>query len=94
MYSNQNPAMNTLNEVPKSSANAKNITGIVKDGTTVTGYQLDNSQIVSKQEAIELARSGGINNVGISNNQGTEYLKSLPDGDPSNNLDALPTITN
>ncbi len=87
-------AMNTLSEVPTAKSGAQKITALVKDGSTVTGYQLNNGQIVSKQEAISMARNGEIANVGISTNQGTEYLKSLPDQDPSNNLDALPTITN
>ncbi len=87
-------AMNTLSEVPKAKSNAQSITAVVKDGSTVTGYQLSNSQIVSKQEAMSMARNGEISNVGISTNQGTEYLKPLPDSDPSNNLDSLPTISN
>ncbi len=85
-------AMNTMKEIPKAKSNAQKITAVVKDGYTVTGYQLNNSQIVSKEEAISLARNGEISGVGISTNQGTEYLKSLPDQDTSNNLDSLPTI--
>ncbi len=87
-------AMNTIKEVPTASSSASQITAVVKDGSTVTGYQLNNSQIVSKEEAIALARNGQIANVGISTNQGTEYLKSLPDNTTSNNLDNLPTLSN
>ncbi len=90
--SNYNQAMNTLSEVPSPKSNAKSITAVAKNGSTVTGYQLDNNKVVSKEEAINMARNGQIAGVGIANNQGTEYLKSLPDSNPSNNLDSLPTI--
>lgn len=87
-------AMNTMQEIPNAKPNASKITAVVKNGSTITGYQLDNSKIVTKDEAIQMARSGDISGVGISTNQGTEYLKSLPDNTTSNNLDSLPTISN
>ncbi len=86
--------MNTLSEVPNAKSNACKITAVQKSGSNVTGYQLDNGKVVSKEEAINMARSGKISGVGIATNQGTEYLKTLPDADPSNNLDSLPTISN
>ncbi len=86
--------MNTLQDVPSPKSTASKITAVQKSGSTVTGYQLDNGRIVSKEEAINMCRSGNLSGVGISTNQGTEYLKSLPDSDQSNNLDSLPTISN
>ena len=38
-------AINTLDDIPKPSANAKEITGLVKQGGKVTGYQLSDDQI-------------------------------------------------
>lgn len=92
-YNNiNNNAMNTM-EIPKPNSNACMVTAVVKEGSEILGYQLNNSQIVSKKQAVNLARSGGIVNVGIAKNKGSEYLKSLPDNDKSNNFDDLPTIT-
>ncbi len=92
--STQNNAMNTMQEIPKAKSGACHITAIQKSGSQVTGYQLSNGKVVTKDEAISMARNGDIAGVGISSNQGTEYLKSLPDNTTSNNLDSLPTISN
>lgn len=84
--------MNAMDEVPTPNANAVNIVALVKSGRSVTGYKLSDGQILPKDAAIQLARSGGISGVGIAHNQGTEYLKSLPDGMEANNLSNLPSI--
>jgi hypothetical protein len=86
-------AMNALNEVPTPNTDAQHITGLVKDSGHVTGYQLENGAILDKPDAVELAKQGGIAGVGISNRNGNEYLKSLPDETESNNLGNLPTIS-
>lgn len=41
-------AINTLDDIPKPSANAKEITGLVKQGGKVTGYQLSDNRIVNE----------------------------------------------
>jgi len=82
-----------LKEIPEVRADAKEITALIKDGGTVTGYQLSDGSIVSKEQGVALARDGQIAGVGIATNKGTEYLKSLPDVDEGNNLGSLPTIT-
>ncbi len=91
---NTSNIINTYAEVPTPKSGASKITAVQKSGSTVTGYQLDNGKIVSKEEAINMCRNGNLSGVGISTNQGTEYLKSLPDQNLSNNLDSLPTISN
>jgi len=98
MDNSKKPDLSTLPlmamaEIPKPQSNAKHITGLVKESGKITGYQLSDGQIVSKEEGIELARQGGIAGVGIATNQGTEYLKSLPDQTEGNNLGNLPSIT-
>lgn len=85
-------AINTLDDIPKPSANAKEITGLVKQGGKVTGYQLSDDRIVDKEEGVALAKAGEIAGVGIAHRKGTEYLKSIPDGTDDNNLSHLPTV--
>ncbi len=86
-------AMNTFDSVPSSSNNAYEIVAVKKNHGTVTDYQLSSGKLVSKQEAIAMAKKGEIKNVGIATNQGNEYLRSLPDDQETNNIDNLPTIT-
>jgi len=85
--------MMAMKEIPESIHNAATITALVKDSGTVVGYQLSNGQILNKQEGVALARQGGIQGVGISERDGNEYLKSIPDGTESNNLSSLPSVS-
>ena len=84
--------MNKIN--PSSDADAKTIVAVVKQGGEITGYQLSDGQVISKLEGIELAKGGHIRGVGIAENRGSEYLRSLPDGEEGNNLGNLPVINN
>lgn len=95
MEINQQPgslAKNTLDQIPMPTSNARTITGLVKQGGKVTGYQLSDNSLLKKDDAIQLARQGGIANVGIAHRGNTEYLKSIPDGNEGNNLSNLPSI--
>lgn len=85
-------AINTLDDIPTPSANAREITGLVKQGGKVTGYQLSDDTIVNKEEGVALAKAGEISGVGIAHRKGTEYLKLIPDGADDNNLSHLPTV--
>lgn len=85
-------AMAALDDIPTPKENAKQITGLVKESGTITGYQLSDGAIVSKQEGVDLAKAGEISGVGVAHRKDTEYLKSLPDGTESNNLSSLPTV--
>ncbi len=89
----KNMPMQTLSEVPVSKEGAKQIVGLVKNSGAVTGYKLSSGEIISKFDAVELARDGGIVGVGVAKNGDTEYLRSLPDETESNNLGNLPTVT-
>ncbi|HML46104.1 MAG TPA: DUF3892 domain-containing protein [Clostridia bacterium] len=86
------PSMNTLRDIPTPKPDAQPITGLIKKGGRVTGYQLADGRILDKAEGIRLAKDGGIQGVGIATRNGNEYLKSLPDGSSSNNLSSLPTV--
>jgi len=82
-----------LDEVPNTKSDAKEIVGLVKSSGKISGYQLSDGNIVSKDEGITMAKAGDIKGVGIAHRKNSEYLKSLPDGTESNNLSNLPSIT-
>ncbi len=84
---------NTLDKIPQPNAGAKRITGLVKEGGRITGYQLSDNSIVEKQQAIIMAKQGQIVGVGIAHRGDTEYLKSIPDGSENNNLGNLPSVS-
>lgn len=70
------------------------ITNIVKDSKgEIIGYKLENGRILSKNQAVYLAKQGVITGVSVQmSKNGEEFLKSLPDGDINNNLSNLPII--
>ena len=82
-----------MKDIPEPNQNAAEITALVKKSGKVTGYQLSDGQVLDKEEGVALARQGGIKGVGISERNGNEYLKSIPDGTESNNLSNLPSVT-
>lgn len=84
---------NTFKEIPAPTAGAKQIVGLVKKSGRVNGYQLSDGQVLAKEDAVQLARQGGIQGVGIAVRKGNEYLKALPDGTENNNLGNLPSIS-
>ena len=85
-------AYNALDEVPQPKADAKEITGLLKSGGKISGYQLSDGSTISKEEGVAMAKAGEIRGVGVAHRKDTEYLKSLPDGAESNNLSSLPTV--
>ncbi|MEG2016055.1 MAG: DUF3892 domain-containing protein [Oscillospiraceae bacterium] len=88
-----NLPMNTLDVVPSPKPDAKQIVALVKDSGRVTGYKLSDDSVVSKQQGVRLAKQGDIAGVGIAHRNGSEYLKSLPDGAENNNLGSLPSVS-
>lgn len=87
-----NNIKNTLDDIPSPDKNAKSITGLIKDGSEITGYQLSDSTIISKQDAVNMARRGKIKGVAIAHNGNTEYLKAVPNDSENDNLGNLPTV--
>ena len=85
-------AYNALDEVPQPKADAKEITGLLKSGGKISGYQLSDGSTISKEEGVAMAKAGEIRGVGVAHRKDTEYLKSLPDGAENNNLSSLPTV--
>ncbi|MGN1179789.1 MAG: DUF3892 domain-containing protein [Suilimivivens sp.] len=81
-----------LDEIPTPTSDAVSITGLVKSKGRISGYQLSDDRIVSREEGVALAKDGKIKGVGIAHNKDTEYLKSIPDDSENNNLASLPTV--
>lgn len=90
---NHNLVKNTLDQIPMAKENAKHIIGLVKEGGRITGYQLSDKTIVSKQNAVNMAKQGQIADVGIAHRGDTEYLKSIPNGSENDNLGNLPAVS-
>ena len=78
--------MMAMDSVSDAGSDALRITGLVKSGGSVTGYQLSDGRIVSRESGVELAKENQIQGVGVAHNKDTEYLKSIPDGTQDNNL--------
>ena len=89
----QNLAYAALDEIPTPKGDAKEIVGLVKSGGKITGYQLSDGRMVSKQEGVDMAKNGEIGGVGIAHRKNSEYLKALPDGKEDNNLGNLPSVS-
>lgn len=88
-----NLVKNTLDQIPQTNSNAKQIVGLVKESGRITRYQLSDNSIVEKQQAVNMAKQGQIAGVGIAHRGDTEYLKSIPDGSENNNLGNLPSVS-
>ena len=81
-----------LDDIPTPKDDAVSITGLVKQKGKITGYQLSDDRIVSREDGVALAKAGEIKGVGIAHRKDTEYLKSIPDDNENNNLSSLPTV--
>lgn len=81
-----------MDYIPQANPDAVTITALVKSGGSVTGYQLSDGRIVSREEGVALAKDNQIRGVGVAHKKTTEYLKSIPDGTEDNNLSHLPTV--
>ena len=81
--------INIMNPVPNKDA--KSISGLIRKNGKVSGYELSDGRIVSKPEGVALAKQGSIRGVAIASRNGSEYLRSYPDGIEENNLGDLPS---
>lgn len=80
--------------VSEGGPDAKAITKVIKHDQEVIGYELSDGSRVSMEQAINMASSNALQHVGVSTSKkGEQYIRSLPDGDESNNLSNLPVIT-
>ena len=83
----------TLDQIPQAAPDAKRIVGLVKEAGRVRGYKLSDETLVSKPEAVSMAKQGQIAGVGIAHRGDTEYLKAIPNGDENDNLGNLPSVS-
>lgn len=83
--------INIMNLVPNKDA--KSISKLIRNNGKISGYQLSDGTVLSKSEGVALAKQGGIRGVAIASRNGSEYLRSLPDGSESNNLGDLPSTS-
>lgn len=83
--------INIMNPVPNKDA--KSITRLVRKNGKISGYELSDGRVLTKHEGVALAKQGGIRGVAIASRNGSEYLRSLPDGNESNNLGDLPSAS-
>ena len=81
--------INIMNPVPNKDA--KRIEKLIRTNGKISGYQLSDGTVLSKTEGVALAKQGGIRGVAIASRNGSEYLRSLPDGNEGNNLGSLPS---
>ncbi len=88
-----NLAMQSFQDIPTPNPAACEIVAQVKTSGAVSGYKLSNGITVDMQTAVTMAKNGSIKGVGVATNQGSEYLRSLPDGNEANNLNNLPTVS-
>lgn len=80
--------------VSEGGENAERITKLIKHDSEVVGYELSSGRHISVSEAINMAKANQLDHVGVSTSKdGSEYIRSLADGDESNNLGNLPSIT-
>ena len=85
--------VNINKEVPTPNSNAQSIRALIKKSGEIIGYELLNGERISKEEGVQMAKSGQISGVAVAvSRKGEEYLRSLPDQDESNNLSSLPTV--
>ena len=81
--------INIMNPVPNKDA--KTIMKLIRTNGKISGYQLSDGTVLSKADGVALAKQGGIRGVAIASRNGSEYLRSIPDGMESNNLGDLPS---
>ncbi len=89
-FSNLPMNINLVTPVPR--ADARSIARLVRRGGRVEGYELSDGAMLTKEEGVALAKQGGIRGVAVAVRNGSEYLRSLPDGQEQNNLGSLPSV--
>lgn len=86
-------AQNANAIVSEGGVGARSITKVIKHDQEVVGYELSDGNRVSMEQAIEMATANQLEHVGVSTSKkGQPYIRSLADGDESNNLSNLPII--
>jgi len=78
-----------------SNPQKKTIVAVNKHHGNIQQVKFDTGEVVTVEQAIQMAEQDLINNVNTGGTRGDhphKTLRSNPDGDPNNNLDNLPTF--
>lgn len=72
----------------------KEIKAVRKDERgVIQEYQLCDGTVLGVDEAVQMVKNNEISNCNVGRTKdGKDVIRSNPDGDPSNNLDNLPTF--
>ncbi|MEW9697907.1 DUF3892 domain-containing protein [Paenibacillus sp. SI8] len=83
----------TGNENPPRKV-AEQVVAVRKNGDgDIVQLQLSSGTVVDYKQAQQMAKAGEIEHVNVfKGRDGDEHLRSDADGDPTNNLDQLPTF--
>ncbi|NEW05373.1 DUF3892 domain-containing protein [Paenibacillus sp. SYP-B3998] len=84
----------TVGKIGSSQSTKAQVVAVRKNGDgDIIQLQLSSGDIVDYKQAQQLAKDGQIEHVNVFRGRdGDEHLRSDADGDPSNNLDQLPTF--
>ena len=59
----------------------------------ITAFRTSSGRVLTYEEALQATKSGAVSGVNaFKGRDGGTYLRGDADGDPTNNLDALPTF--
>ena len=78
---------------PEYKSDALRIEKLIKKRGKVVGYHLSDGRNIDKDIAVSLAKEGMIMDVAVATRNDSEYLRSLPDVEESNNLSNLSSIS-
>lgn len=86
----QNSLLNQYSELNNKNTNVVENENTKPRSSYTHEYLLDNGQIINVEQAYDMAKQGLIEGVTASTNQGVKYIRSVGDGDKTNNLVDLP----
>ena len=95
-YSNENSSMNYSNRSTEQrddyqeKADIREIVAVHKEEGNISSVKLDNGTILSKEEAIELTKHGGIKDMNVGRRGSRETLRKNPVEDANQCLSNMP----
>jgi hypothetical protein len=74
-----------------SQGSPKQVVAVHMEGSEISLYKLDDGTTISKRRAVQLCEEGVLQGYVVGESKyGEEYLRGIPDGKDSNNLQELP----
>ncbi|WP_405030826.1 DUF3892 domain-containing protein [Paenibacillus hexagrammi] len=89
-----NPFDQTSSGMENAAPGKEQVVAVRKNGDgDIVQLQLSSGAVVDYKQAQQMAKAGQIEHVNVfKGRDGDEHLRSDADGDPTNNLDNLPTF--